>query len=174
MLLRRVKFGAVLVAVVLALTGFSSKKHGHSSGGGGCHSSKSRTTHHDYDDDDNYNSSSSGGSTYRSTPTPTPTPTPSASAEDSATVISCVQKADTKAAVKVTVRQRSEDKYGDSVRYRVRMVFRSASGGVVDRGAATLDVRFPGGAGVLMVPMGTPSKAGQVATCAVESLERVG
>ncbi|GAA1349880.1 hypothetical protein [Streptomyces beijiangensis] len=181
MLMRRVRFGAVLVAVVLALTGFSGKKHGHSSSGGGCSSHKSSTTHHDYDNDDydndDYNSTSSGGSTY----TDTPTPTPSASAEsDSATVLTCVQKAQgkqkpvTRATVKVMARQRTGDVYADTYAYRVRLVFRSATGTVVDRGTGTVNVRFPEGTGMLTLPMDSPSKVSRVARCEVESVERVG
>ncbi|WP_329121204.1 hypothetical protein [Streptomyces sp. NBC_01465] len=171
MMLRRVRFGAVLVAVVLALTGFSSKKHGHSSGGGGCSSSKSRTTHHDYDDDDDYSSSSStGGGSYTDTPTPTPTAT--ASEEPVATVVTCVQKAKGKrrAVTTATVKVVAEGGY----EYRVRLVFRSGTGTVVDSGTGTLHVGYSEDSGTLKLPMDSPAKVSRVVRCEVESVERVG
>ncbi|MFE6826999.1 hypothetical protein [Streptomyces sp. NPDC057690] len=75
---QKLRFAAVAVFVVLALTGFStSKGHGRSShsggGGGGCSSSSqnhdsssssggtSGSTYHDYDDDDDYTDDTSGG-----------------------------------------------------------------------------------------------------------------
>jgi hypothetical protein len=177
MLMRRVRFGVVLVAVVLALTGFSSKKHGSSSGGGGCSSHRSSTTHHDYDNDDydsdsGYSSSSSGGGTYTSTPTPTPSAEPV-----TATLVACVtgargaRKAVTSATVRVTV---AEPSRADTYTYKVRMVFHNAAGNVVDRGTGTLDVSYEEPSGTLRLPMDTPSKASQVVRCEVESVERIG
>ncbi|WP_230195425.1 hypothetical protein [Streptomyces coriariae] len=86
---RKLRFAAVAVCVVLALTGFStSKGHGrsHSGGGGGCSSSgqnhdsssstsgstssgSSGSTYHDYDDDDDYadDTYGDGGSSSTST-----------------------------------------------------------------------------------------------------------
>ncbi|MDQ0581696.1 hypothetical protein [Streptomyces rishiriensis] len=77
---QKLKFTAVAVFVVLALTGFStSRGHGssHGGGGGGCSSSSqnhdsssssgstssgsSGSTYHDYDDDDDYTDDTSGG-----------------------------------------------------------------------------------------------------------------
>ncbi|MEH0545021.1 hypothetical protein QA802_18600 [Streptomyces sp. B21-105] len=85
----KLRFTAVAVLVVLALTGFSSSRgHGHSSGhgsGGGCSSSSqdhdsssssssggtSGSRYHDYDDDDDdYTGGTSGGSS-SSDPSPT-------------------------------------------------------------------------------------------------------
>ncbi|MFJ1810004.1 MULTISPECIES: hypothetical protein [unclassified Streptomyces] len=76
---QKLRFAAVSVCVVLALTGFSTGRgHGHSSGhgggGGGCSSSgqdhdsssssggTSGSRYHDYDDDDDYTDDTSGGS----------------------------------------------------------------------------------------------------------------
>ncbi|CUW29592.1 hypothetical protein [Streptomyces reticuli] len=105
---------AVSVLVVLALTGFKGRGHGHSGGdgggGGGCsssgqdHDSSSSTssgggygsgTHHDYDDDDDSygddtTSSSSGGST------------PSAHQDGTARLVSCATVMKPYATIEVT------------------------------------------------------------------------
>ncbi|MFD9317073.1 hypothetical protein ACFWDQ_05055 [Streptomyces sp. NPDC060053] len=84
---QKLKFTAVAVVVVLALTGFSTSKghsrgSSHSGGGGGCSSSSqnhdssssssgggSGSTYHDYDDDDDYTDDTygDGGSSSTST-----------------------------------------------------------------------------------------------------------
>ncbi|WP_327691233.1 hypothetical protein OG870_20380 [Streptomyces sp. NBC_00461] len=77
---RGLKYTAVLAFVVLSLTGFTGRSHGHHGigkshgignshgGGGGCsssaqdHDSSSSSSHRYYDDDDDYSSSGSSGS----------------------------------------------------------------------------------------------------------------
>lgn len=83
---RRIRFTAVLVAVVFALTGFSSGGHGGKSkskgsgSGGGCSSSKKKSSY-------NSNNNSNGGG--KSTPSPTKSAGPPAHAQ----VVSCAAPA---------------------------------------------------------------------------------
>ncbi|WP_328538211.1 hypothetical protein [Streptomyces sp. NBC_00344] len=165
MFARRLRFGTVLVAVVLSLTGFSRSHHGHSSGGG-CSSSKSHssstTHHHYYDDDDDYSGSSSGstsGST-SSRYTPTPGPTPSAAA----TVVTCVTKGSTSATVKVSASRGS-----GTHNYQVTMDFLGADGTTVDSGEAAVQV-YSGSRATLKVPMDDPAKVSGVTKCVVRSV----
>ncbi len=102
---------AVSVLVVMALTGFKARGHGHGGShgsGGGCssssqdHDSSSSTTsgggygsgtHHDYDDDDDYSDDTSGGSSGSS---------PSGHEDGTARLVSCATVKDPYATIEVT------------------------------------------------------------------------
>ncbi|HEY9440522.1 MAG TPA: hypothetical protein VIS29_18160 [Streptomyces sp.] len=183
MMRRRMRFAAVLVAVVFALTGFSARGHGHggssgSSGGGCSNSHKSNGGYHhttynnndyddddydddDYDDDYGSSSTSSGGSTYDETPTPTPTPT--ASADPDVRVIRCAQprkgkhKAVTSSKVEI-----SSDSGGT---FDIEVTFQDY-GVTVDTGHATVEVE-PGEVKTLTVRMEHPSELPGVNGCEV-------
>lgn len=170
MMRRRVRFAAVLVVVVLALTGFSTSSHGGKSGksrsgkssssGGGCsNSKKSNGSYHHDDYDDNYDSSStsSGGSTY-GTPTPTATDAPDVR------VIRCAQarKGKRKAVTSSTVELTAVS----SGTYDIDVTFLDAQGNTVDTGETTVDVTA-GDARTLTVRMDSPGKVSRVKTCQV-------
>ncbi|MGW1404601.1 hypothetical protein [Streptomyces sp. NPDC002403] len=178
MMRQHIKLSAVLVVVVLALTGFSTSSHGGRSGkskshgsssssGGGCsNSKKSNGSYHssDYDDDDyDSSSSSSGGTDYA-------TQTPSATASDAprAYVFRCAQprkgkrKAVTTSAVRLTANA------SGSHTYTVDVTFLDARGKTVDTGYTTVDAE--GGQTVtLSVPMDSPRKVSKVKKCRVEA-----
>ncbi|MEV8568315.1 hypothetical protein AB0436_22530 [Streptomyces sp. NPDC051322] len=164
-LTRRLRFGTVVVAVVLSLTGFSRSHHGHTSHGGGCSSSQSHsssTTHHHYDDDDDYYGSSSGSSSGSTTSRYTPSATPTASAR--AAVVTCVKKGRTSATVNVTAASGS-----GTHNYTVTMSFLAADGSYVDGGSADVQV-YSGSSATLKVPMDEPSKVSSVTKCVVQSV----
>ncbi|MFE6662923.1 hypothetical protein ACFVFH_05075 [Streptomyces sp. NPDC057697] len=178
MMRQHIKLSAVLVVVVLALTGFSthgsrsgkSKSRGSSSSssGGGCSNShKSNGNYHrtDYDDDDDYgSSSSSSGSTDYETATPDAT----SSAAPQAYVVRCAQprKGKRKAVTTSTVRLAANTSGAHT--YTVDVTFLDARGGTVDTGYATVDAE--GGQEVtLSVPMGSPGKVSRVRKCRVEA-----
>ncbi|MFD5148735.1 hypothetical protein [Streptomyces sp. NPDC058401] len=149
---RRVRLTAVLVGVVLALTGFSSTggsgKSKSKSSGGGCSSSKSKTKKKSY--------GGSGGSGGGSTATPTATATetrPLAHAE----VVTCAGPAAAKATVKVT----SDAASGHT--FRVPLVFEGASGRV-DSGSVDLVLKA-GESRTVDLPMTNAAKAGEVKRC---------
>ncbi|MGW5402162.1 hypothetical protein [Streptomyces sp. NPDC003952] len=151
---RRVRLTAVLVGVVLALTGFSSTggsgKSKSKSGGGGCSSSKSKTKKKSY--------GGSGGSGGGSTATPTATATgtrPLAHAE----VVTCAGPAAAKATVKVT----SDASAGHT--FRVPLVFEGASGRV-DSGSVDLVLKA-GESRTVDLPMTNAAKAAEVQRCTV-------
>ncbi|MGW6685594.1 hypothetical protein [Streptomyces sp. NPDC054961] len=156
---RRVRFAAVLVGVVLALTGFSSTGGSGSgkskSGGGGCSSSKSKpkTKKH---------SSGSSGNGTSTTAAPTPTSTgPLARAE----VVTCAGPGRAKATVKVT----SESASGRA--FRVPLVFEGASGRV---DSASVDVELKAGESrTVELPMASADKAGDVQRCVVGRIDLV-
>ncbi|MET9963537.1 hypothetical protein ABZ128_31450 [Streptomyces sp. NPDC006326] len=120
---RRIRFTAVLVAVVFALTGFSHGGHGSHGGksssggsGGGCSSSKKRSSYHSTSDNNNTNGSG------KSTPSPTKSARPPAHAQ----VVSCAGPGSPKAVLRVTSDV-------DTTRtVDVPVVFQGA-GGVLDR-----------------------------------------
>ncbi|WP_326694658.1 hypothetical protein [Streptomyces sp. NBC_01766] len=169
MIVRRLKFGAVLVGVVLSLTGFSrghgsshgsshshSYGHGssHSSSGGGCSSHK--THNNDY--------SSSNRNSDDSTPTHAakPTTTPSATG----TVDTCVRPGTTSATVRVSATSGSGKRT-----YRVDMSFLGANGSVVDTGMADVDLSGSRGAtATVKVPMNVASEVASVDHCRVDSV----
>ncbi|MEU3263439.1 hypothetical protein [Streptomyces bacillaris] len=169
MMRRQIKLAAVLVVVVLALTGFStassggkgSKSKGSSNSGGGCSNSKKSNSgyrHNDYSDDDN-SSSGSSGSTYG-------TPTPTASDEPVVRVIRCARpgKGKRKAVTASVVELRSNDTR--SHRYEVDVTFLDARGNTVDT-AETTTTLDAGDVRSLTVRMDSPRKVSQVSRCEV-------
>ncbi|MFF3400683.1 hypothetical protein ACFYW6_19405 [Streptomyces sp. NPDC002659] len=185
MVRRHAKLTAVLVVVMLALTGFSSSHttgkggrggksrsgSGGGDGGGGCsNSKKSNGGYRDYDNDDYSSSGSSGSSGSDSyTSSPTPTPTDSATAAARAYVVDCVKKArgkrkaDTSATVKVVAEG------SGSHRYEVDVVFLDAAGDVVDRGYT--EVTLDGGeTRTVQVRMQSPKSVARVTKCQADEL----
>ncbi|RST09515.1 hypothetical protein EF908_41400 [Streptomyces sp. WAC04770] len=169
MMRRQIKLAAVLVVVVLALTGFStsssggkgSKSKGSSSSGGGCSNSKKSNSgyrHNDYRDDDN-SSSGSSGSAYG-------TPTPTASDDPVVRVIRCARpgKGKRKAVTASVVELRSNDTR--SHRYEVDVTFLDARGNTVDT-AETTTTLDAGDVRSLTVRMDSPRKVSQVSRCEV-------
>ncbi|MCX4846102.1 hypothetical protein [Streptomyces sp. NBC_00893] len=176
MMRQHIKLSAVLVVVVLALTGFStsshggrsgkSKSHGSSSGGGCSNSKKSNNGYHssDYDDDDYDSSSSSSGGTDYSTPTAT------ASDEPEVYVSRCAQprKGKRKAVTASTVRLTADADATGSHTYEVDVTFLDAVGNTVDTGDAT--VKAEGGeTKTVSVRMDNPRKVSKVNTCRVDA-----
>ncbi|MFI6059027.1 hypothetical protein [Streptomyces sp. NPDC051286] len=178
MMRQHLKLSAVLVAVVLALTGFStsthggksrgSKSRGSSSSGGGCSNSKKSNGsyhHNDYDDDDydDSSSSSSGGSTYE-------TATPGATATDvpQVTVVRCAQPRKGKGRAVTASTVRITAVAYDTHMYDIDVTFLDAAGHTVDTGDASVEVE--GGASrTLSVRMDTPGKVSRVKKCRVEA-----
>lgn len=178
MVRQHVKLTVVLVAVVLALTGFSTSSSGgkgsksrsgksksSSGGGGGCSSSKkSNGTYHDTDsdyDDDYSSSSSSSGSTYG-----TPTPTATATDAPQVYVFRCAtpRKGKRKAVTTSTVRL-TANAPGDHF-YEVDVKFLDAAGNTVDTGEATVKA-VDGETKTVSVRMASPGKVSRVKKCAV-------
>ncbi|MCX5297742.1 hypothetical protein OG898_14820 [Streptomyces sp. NBC_00193] len=163
---RRVRLTAVLVGVVLALTGFSSTggsggKSKSKSSGGGCSSSKSKSKKKSYSGTSGSGSSSSGGGS-TATPTATPTETrPLAHAE----VVTCAGPSAAKATVKVT----SDASSGYT--FRVPLVFEGASGRV-DSGSVELALKA-GESRTVDLPMTNAAKAGEVRRCTVGTIQTV-
>ncbi|MEV4880178.1 hypothetical protein [Streptomyces cyaneofuscatus] len=172
MMRRQMKLAAVLVVVVLALTGFSTstsggksgKSKGSSSSGGGCSNSKKSNSgyrHTDYSDDDYDDNSSSGssGSSYG-------TPTPTASDGPTARVIRCAQprKGKRKAVTASVVELRSNDTR--SYEYEVDVTFYDGRGNVVDT-AETTTTLDAGGVRNLTVRMDSPRRVSEVKRCEV-------
>ncbi|MFG2329520.1 hypothetical protein ACGFMM_07835 [Streptomyces sp. NPDC048604] len=178
---RRLRFTAVLVVVVLALTGFQSgkssggsggKSRSKSSSGGGCSSSKKKN--HD-DDDYEYDGSGSGGSdAYPTDSAPTPTVT-SSTAPAEVTVVDCVKfaqkkrkgrparKADTTASVRITSRAAVTETF------RVELEFLDAGGMERDDASKTVTLE-PGQTLTVDVPMSSPSAVDQVRKCEIEAV----
>lgn len=180
MVRQHVKLTVVLVAVVLALTGFSTSSSGgkggsksrsgksksSSSSGGGCSSSKkSNGTYHDtdsdydYDDDDYSSSSGSSGST-NVTPTATATDAPQAYVFRCATPRKGKRKAVTASTVRLTANAVG------SHSYEVDVTFLDAAGNTVDTGEATVSADG-GDTKTVSVRMTRPSKVSRVKKCSV-------
>lgn len=177
MVRQHVKLTVVLVAVVLALTGFSTSSSGgkggsksrsgkskSSSSGGGCSSSKkSNGTYHDtdsdYDDDDYSSSSGSSGST-SVTPTATATDAPQAYVFRCATPRKGKRKAVTTSTVRLTANAVG------SHSYEVDVTFLDAAGNTVDTGEATVSADG-GETKTVSVRMASPSKVSRVKKCSV-------
>ncbi|MFI8001815.1 hypothetical protein [Streptomyces sp. NPDC086010] len=173
MMRRRIRFAAVLVVVVLALTGFSTSSHGGRSGksrssgssGGGCsNSSKSNGGYHSRDDHDDYDdtsSSSSGGSAYESA-----TPEPTASEEPALRVVRCAgprkgrRAGSTSSSVEIRSTATTEHLYD------VVVTFVDAKGLTVDTGKADVEMKA-GESRIIQVPMGSPRLASRVKRCLV-------
>ncbi|MFE2940292.1 hypothetical protein ACFXKG_14695 [Streptomyces sp. NPDC059255] len=179
---RRLKFAAVLVVVVLALTGFSSSKAGKrgsgskgkssssSSSGGGCSNSKksngssgynSGSHHNAYDDDD----SSSGGS--YDDPTPTPAVTGTADGVE-ARIVTCVRPAKGKRKAVTYATVRVETPVGAADRYDIDVTFTDATGRVVDSGETEIDLES-GETATVKVAMDSPRQLSRVRKCAVST-----
>ncbi|MFJ3171671.1 hypothetical protein ACIPJK_12950 [Streptomyces roseus] len=159
---RRIRFTAVLVAVVFALTGFSSSGHGHGSkssgsgSGGGCSSSKKRSGY-------NSNNSSSGstsgsGGSGKSTPSPTK----SAGAPARASVVTCAGPGRPQAVLTVT-------SVVDTARLvDVPVVFQGANG-VVDRTTVRVSLKARE-TRTVTADMSQKDKAADVGTCTVGTI----
>ncbi|MEU9305298.1 hypothetical protein [Streptomyces sp. NPDC048269] len=158
---RRIRFTAVLVGVVLALTGFSS--HGgssssgssgssgksKSSGGGGCSSSKTKKKSH-------------GGSGSSSSPTPSPSNTaPPAHAE----IVSCAGAGKQEATLKVTSDLNTERAV------EVPVVFEGASGATVDRNTIRLTLKA-NETRIVTISMTQADKAAEVKNCRLGRITR--
>ncbi|MFF2731609.1 hypothetical protein ACFVS9_27345 [Streptomyces sp. NPDC058008] len=171
MVRRRMRFGAVLIVVVLALTGFSTSGSGHGgrsgsgksrsggSDGGGCsNSGKSNGGYRSHDDN---TSSSSGGSAYGS-----PTPDATASEAPELRVIRCAQprKGTRKASSSSSIEVRSTAT-GTHV-YEIDVTFVDAKGLTVDTGEADVEVDG-GGSETVAVRMDSPRLLPEVKRCLV-------
>ncbi|MFE1957326.1 hypothetical protein [Streptomyces sp. NPDC059479] len=172
------KFAAVLVVVMLALTGFSSGKgsgsgkgrsKGSSSGGGGggCSSSKKSnggyvgagtSSGSDYDSDDDYGSGSSSGSTAN------PYATSTTSGTVQARIVTCVRKASGKRKAVTYATVRVETPSGTTGLYEIDVDFKDASGTVVDN--ADTEVTLESGESeTLRISMDSPKQITRVRTC---------
>ncbi|MFE9632450.1 hypothetical protein [Streptomyces sp. NPDC006463] len=155
---RRIRFTAVLVAVVFALTGFSS--HGgssssgssgksKSSGGGGCSSSKTKKKSH---------SSGNGSSA-------SPTPSPSSTAPAHAEVVSCAGAGKQEATLKVTSDMNTERAV------EVPVVFEGTNGAAVDRNTIRLTLKA-NETRTVTVSMTQTDKAAEVKNCRLGRITR--
>ncbi|MFE2553994.1 hypothetical protein ACFXGI_36565 [Streptomyces sp. NPDC059355] len=153
---RRIRFTAVLVAVVFALTGFSSSGHGHgskSSGSGGCSSSKKRSS---YNSNSNSNSGSNGSG--KSSPSPTKSAGPPAHAQ----VVTCAGPGSPQAVLKVTSDV-------DTTRLvNVPLVFQGA-GGVVERTTVPVSLKARE-TQTVTAKMAQKDKAADVSACVVGTI----
>ncbi|MDP9951327.1 MULTISPECIES: hypothetical protein [Streptomyces] len=173
MMRRQMKLAAVLVVVVLALTGFSTagksrggKSGSGSSSGGGCSSSKKSNNgyrHTDYSDDDYDDSSSSGSSGSYGTPTPTASDAPAVR------VIRCAapRKGKRKAVTSSMVEIRAEEP--GSQEYEIDVRFLDGSGRTVDT-AETTTIVDGGDVRTLTVRMESPGKVSRVKRCEVTAV----
>ncbi|MGI5444856.1 hypothetical protein ACQEVM_03785 [Streptomyces sp. CA-243310] len=167
---RRVRFIAVLVGVVFALTGFSS--HGGSSGksksgGGGCSSSKSSSKKKSYSGGNGSgNGSGSNGNGSNGSGNPTASPTPTAGAAGArAELVTCAAPGRPEATLRVTSESGVEGTFSVSV------VFEGANGRV-DSGSA--EVRLKAGESrAVDVPMTFPDRVADVLRCVVGRVETV-
>ncbi|MEI7030598.1 hypothetical protein [Streptomyces pratensis] len=170
MMRRQTRFAAVLVVVVLALTGFSTSTSGgksrngkSSSSGGGCSSSKKsnngyRDTDHDaYGSDDA--SSGSTGSSYGS-------PAPTASDAPVVRVLRCAQprKGKRRAVTSSVVELRANEP--GSQAYEIDVRFLDALGKTVDTAETTTELDG-GEASTLTLRMESPGKVARVKRCEV-------
>lgn len=180
MMRRHIRLSAVLLVVVLALTGFStgrghsgkskSRSGGSSSSGGGCSSSKKSNDdyrHSDYDYDssgnnDDYDYGSSSGSSGGTAPSP------SASEAADAYVFRCARprKGKRKAVTTATVRL-TANAAGPHT-YEVDVTFLDAMGNTVDTGEARVEAEG-GDARTVSVRMDNPRKVSRVKKCRVEA-----
>ncbi|MFJ8163660.1 hypothetical protein ACIRBY_22420 [Streptomyces sp. NPDC096136] len=146
---RHIRFTAVLVGVVLSLTGFSAHgRHGGGSGGHGCSSGKSS---HSSTSDSN-NSSSTGGSTGSGKSKKSDAPA-------HATVVSCAAPGRTRAVLQVTSdldTQRTVE---------VPLTF-EGNAGTVDRTSVRVTLK-PRETQTVTVPMASPGKVNDVQRCQV-------
>ncbi|MFF4492462.1 hypothetical protein [Streptomyces sp. NPDC001546] len=149
---RHMKFTAVLVGVVLSLTGFSAHgRHGGGSGGHGCSSGKSsHSSTYDSNNGNNSSSTGSGSGTGKSTKSGPPA---------HATVVSCAAPGRAKAVLQVTSdldTQRTVD---------VPLTF-EGNAGAVDRTSVRVTLK-PRETQTVTVAMPDPAKANAVQRCQV-------
>ncbi|MFF8913592.1 hypothetical protein ACF08M_09770 [Streptomyces sp. NPDC015032] len=180
MMRQHIKLSAVLIVVVLALTGFSTSSHGGRSGksrgsssssGGGCsNSEKSNGSYHGSNNYNNNNDNDYGSSSGSSGSTGYETPTPSADASDApqAYVFRCAQprKGKRKAVTTSTVRLTANA--AGSHTYEVDVAFLDARGTTVDTGEANVAVTG-GETKTVSVRMDSPRKVSRVKECRVEA-----
>ncbi|MFJ2022770.1 hypothetical protein ACIODW_03015 [Streptomyces sp. NPDC087897] len=174
MMRRQMKLAAVLVVVVLALTGFStsgsggksrSGKSGSSSGGGCSSSKKSNNGYRDTDYGDDYDDSSSSGSSGSSYGTPTP----AASDAPAVRVIRCAvpRKGKRRAMTSSLVELRAKEP--GSQEYEIEVRFLDGLGRTVDT-AETTTILDGGEARTLTVRMESPGKVSRVKRCEVTAV----
>ncbi|MDQ0986216.1 hypothetical protein [Streptomyces sp. V2I9] len=174
MMRRQMKLAAVLVVVVLALTGFStsgsggkgrSGKSGSSSGGGCSSSKKSNNGYRDTDYGDDYGDSSSSGSSGSSYGTPTP----AASDAPAVRVIRCAvpRKGKRRAMTSSLVELRAKEP--GSQEYEIDVRFLDGLGRTVDT-AETTTVLDGGEVRTLTVRMESPGKVSRVKRCEVTAV----
>ncbi|MEV3857488.1 hypothetical protein AB0J38_24550 [Streptomyces sp. NPDC050095] len=182
---RGIRLTAVAVLLGLALTGFTTGRHGrgHSSGGGGGCSSSSQNhdsssgssnsstsggssgSTYDDDDDDSYTSSGGSGYTrrpgYRSTPSSSATGSGSSTREGTARLITCADAKKRYATVEVS------NPNGKSVRFDVHVSFVAADGSTVN--ALFHEVKVPAkGKVTTKVPVGGDDPDAVVDRCEVD------
>ncbi|MGA5197803.1 hypothetical protein [Streptomyces exfoliatus] len=170
----RLKLAATLTVVVLALTGFHTG-HGSGGSGGGSGKSKSGKSRSDggcsSDEKSNDDYSGSGGSGGSGGGTPyAPTPTAASTAGAVTAVVDCVDPAQKKrkgkparkADITATVKVRSTAAMEKT--FRIVVVFKGASGGVVDHVTTEVTVE-PGGMKTVEVEMAHPENVGRVKEC---------
>ncbi|MEU3915220.1 hypothetical protein [Streptomyces sp. NPDC029721] len=151
---RHMKFTAVIVGVVLSLTGFSAHgRHGGGSGGHGCSSGKSsHSSSNDVNSSNNSNNSTSSGSTGTGKGNKSDAPA-------HATVLSCAAPGRTKAVLQVTSdldTQRTVD---------VPLTF-EGNAGTVDRTSVRVTLK-PRETQTVTVAMVNPAKVNEVQRCQV-------
>ncbi|MFD8793879.1 hypothetical protein [Streptomyces vinaceus] len=159
---RRIRFTAVLVAVVFALTGFSSSGHGHGSkssgsgSGGGCSSSKKRSSYNGGNNNTGTGSGSSGSGKS------TPSPTKSAGAPAHASVVTCAGPSRPEAVLRVTSDV-------DTTRLvNVPVVFQGATG-VVERTTVPVSLKARE-TRTVTAALTQKDKAADVTTCVVGTI----
>lgn len=159
---RRLRFTAVLIAVVFALTGFSSTGGSGSgsggkskSSGGGCSSSKSGKS------GKKKTYSGSSGSSASATPSASPSGDPA-----TAVVVSCAGATPPVSTVKVTSR------LDRRATFEVELYRETASGSVLEASTArvTLEARATG---TVDVPLKEPARAAEVKACRTGSVSVV-
>ncbi|MFJ6719631.1 hypothetical protein [Streptomyces sp. NPDC091259] len=156
---RRIRFGAVLVAVVFALTGFSSGHKG--SGGGGCSSSSSKSSKSSSSSNrtSTYNRNTTRGSGSTASPTPTATGAPAR-----AEVVTCAGPATSKATVRVTSLASTERTV------EVPITFDGASG-TVERTSGRVTLK-QGETRTIEIPLSDATQAAAVTGCRLGTVVR--
>ena len=181
---RRLKFAAVLVVVVLALTGFSSAKSGKggsgskgkssssggSSSGGGCSNSKKSNGSSGYDSGSRYNDQDDyGDDDYGSSDSSTPTSVATATTGGvEARIVTCVRKAKGKRKAVTYATVQVETAVGVTDRYDIDVTFTDATGRVIDSGETEIDLES-GETTTVKVAMDSPRQVTRVKKCTVST-----
>ncbi|MFJ8214285.1 hypothetical protein [Streptomyces sp. NPDC096033] len=156
---RRLRFGAVLVAVVLSLTGFSTAKG--DGGGGGCSSSKSKSK--------TKTKKASKGSGIHTDSGPDATASPTASTGPAtAYVVSCVDADTARPSSTIEVTSRLDRTATFSVNLR-----REGVGGSLVETATALVTLEPRQTGRQVVPLRATARAGDVKDCRITEVATV-